>query len=377
MQRTRTTTTAPSRRRPPPARPERKLSAARRPAAPNLFPRSQRKIHRRTQDTRASRHQCCVNVDVLFSDFAAQWLAEREEERQAGELAEATLLSYRRTVRGVLIPALGHCRVRDIDVRMLRDLRASTADIPARGNQALNLARRILREAERLEIRPPHSNPVARVKPHAELASARPADTEEVSIVIEACQDVRLGDADVCRPSIAAIFELVALTGARPSEIIGLRWANVDLRQGEFGVLLLQNHKTRRRLGEKRIVLSEMGRDVIDWAAPDTIKPNPEAPVFPSYRNPSRPYSDLSRAWRRIATYAGLDDLCLRDLRSGLATNAYDVGVPLPEIQEMLGHVRIETTRRYTKISARRVASSYALVEKAIVGRRSKGRRKR
>src|SRR5690606_7302601 len=100
------------------------------------------------------------------------WLGEREAEHRSGELALATFRSYRRTVKGVLIPRFGELGIDAVGLEELRALRLATQDIPARGNQALDLARRILNEAERLKLRPPGSNPARRIRRHPELASA-------------------------------------------------------------------------------------------------------------------------------------------------------------------------------------------------------------
>ncbi len=301
--------------------------------------------------------------DVSFREFALAWLQERHEELKAGELALATWRSYKRTVEGILVPAFKHLRLVEIGIDALRDLRAATIDIPARGNQALDLARRILQEGERLDLRPPNSNPARRLRRHPEMASAHPAPPSTVVAIYEVCDDIRLGELDLCHPMMAAVFQVVAMTGARPSEIRNLQWSNIFFQEGLHGALRLRRHKTVRKSGEKRIVLSGRARRVIDEVPQD----DPGCPyVFPSFRNPDKPFRDLSKAWRRVAQYAGFDNLCLRDLRSGLATNVYDQTKKLERVQEMLGHTSIETTRRYVRISAHLVAQDYDELEDSM-----------
>lgn len=312
----------------------------------------------------------CVIFDhpPTFGAFAQAWLSEREEEHSSGELALATLRSYRRSVSGILVPAFGEMGIADVGLDEIRELRVATEDIPARGNQAINIMRRILSEAERLGLRSPGSNPARRIKRHPEMASARPADPTTVRIVFEICDEVLHGGLELCHRTIAALFQLIALTGARPSEIRDLRWADVHLDEGEYGVIRLRRHKTVRIIGEKRIVLGPTARDVIEQQRPE--RPADALWVFPSHTNPGYPYRDITRAWRRLALHAGLDALCIRDLRSGLATNAYDNGIPMEQIQEMLGHKSLNTTRRYTRISARRVSKAYEAVERTVFSRR-------
>lgn len=302
--------------------------------------------------------------NVFFGDFALVWLGEREEEHRSGELARNTWLSYRGSVRKVLVPLLGKIPLADVDVAALRELRKATVDIPARGNQALDIARRILTEAERLGLRPAGSTPIRRIKRHPVLASAKPASPEAIRDIFAVCEDIRAGKLEICHPNLAAMFQLIALTGARPSEIRNLAWSNVELDEGSYGVLRLQRHKTVRKIGEKRIVLSVRARTVIDWL--DPCAPQNPTWVIPSHCKPSQPYRDVGKPWHRVVKHAGRGGLCLRDLRSGLATNAYDNDVPLERIQEMLAHASLITTRRYTQISARKVGESYGVVEDAI-----------
>jgi site-specific recombinase XerD len=42
-----------------------------------------------------------------------------------------------------------------------------------------------------------------------------------------------------------------------------------------------------------------------------------------------------------------------RDFRHGAAVNQVRQGVPLSEVQQQLGHARIDTTTIYTKLAAR------------------------
>ena len=65
----------------------------------------------------------------------------------------------------------------------------------------------------------------------------RDVTPEAIRDVCEVCQQVRAGELDVCHPNLAAMFELIALTGARLSEIRDLEWSCVRLDEGAHGVL--------------------------------------------------------------------------------------------------------------------------------------------
>ena len=69
--------------------------------------------------------------------------------------------------------------------------------------------------------------------------------------------------------------------------------------------------------------------------------------------------------WRLIRQYAivagvnivgssgGVRPATGRDFRHGAAVNQVRQGVPLSEVQQQLGHARIDTTTIYTKLAAR------------------------
>lgn len=321
-----------------------------------------------TRDAPQQRHigyECQVSTPTTtFADRAHAWLQDKEEQHATGELAYHTIVSYRRTV-GVIVDALGNVPIRQVGREHLRRMHADNRHRPSVANQALDIVRRILREAEEDGFRERGSAPAMRIRHHAELASSRPAAPRDVLRVYLTCAEVRAGRLPLCHPTTAALFQLVALTGARPSEIRDLEWPCVDL-EGDPPVLRLSRHKTARTVGEKTIILTALARGVLV-----SLRPPAHARwVFPSHVRPGSPYHDISKPWRRVAAAAGLNRTNLRDLRSGLATNAYERGVPVELIQQMLGHRSMMTTLRYTKISPHKVADAYATVQSAVFSRK-------
>ena len=60
----------------------------------------------------------------------------------------------------------------------------------------------------------------------------------------------------------------------------------------------------------------------------------------------------MFRLVRRLATRAGLpsaDRLSPHSLRHAFATNAREIGVPLEDVQDAMGHADARTTRRYDR----------------------------
>ena len=60
-------------------------------------------------------------------------------------------------------------------------------------------------------------------------------------------------------------------------------------------------------------------------------------------------YDGISCMFRRYVKKCGLKDFGLYDLKGKAATGMYRAGVPLEQIQHLLGHTSIKTTELYIK----------------------------
>ena len=74
--------------------------------------------------------------------------------------------------------------------------------------------------------------------------------------------------------------------------------------------------------------------------------------VFPGFGG-SKPVAPnaIWKVWKKIRDRAGLQDVRLHDLRHSYASVGANFGMGLPMIGALLGHTRVETTRRYAHLS--------------------------
>ena len=133
-----------------------------------------------------------------------------------------------------------------------------------------------------------------------------------------------------------AIIRLLLLTGCRRSELVRLRWVEVD-----GGVLRLTDSKT----GPRTVFLSKAARALIA-RQPRTGSPY----VFPSLKDESRPRSRELSLWRKVRREAGIEDVRLHDRRHTFASHAVMRGVPLPVVSRLLGHSRDRMALRYAHV---------------------------
>ena len=154
-------------------------------------------------------------------------------------------------------------------------------------------------------------------------------------------------------PAIAAI-RLVVLTGCRKSEILTLRWDDVDRTTGE---LRLRDGKR----GPRMVPLTTPVMKVLDGIK--RIEGNPW--VIPS-RKPSLCLPDLTYYWHRIQARAGLEGVRVHDLRHSFASRALALGEGLPMIGKLLGHTQVQTTARYAHLARDTVKASAARIGDSI-----------
>jgi integrase len=138
--------------------------------------------------------------------------------------------------------------------------------------------------------------------------------------------------------AVAAI-RLLALTGCRRGEIVGLRWADVDL---ERRFLQLRDSKTR----EKAVYLSAGAVDVLE-SLPRFAK----NPFVIAGGGAGKPSGAVDKTWSRVRKRAGLPDVRLHDLRHTFASVGAGASVGLPIIGKLLGHTQASTTARYAHLA--------------------------
>ena len=144
-------------------------------------------------------------------------------------------------------------------------------------------------------------------------------------------------------PRLYLVVMLALTTGARRSELTGLRWADVDLA----GKLV---HVGRSKNGDPKAlplvpaVVAELER----------FKPAAGSGgglVFPSARTPSKAYAFEPR-WQEALSQAKVKTFRFHDLRHSCASLLAQNGATLLEIGDLLGHRQVSMTKRYSHLAA-------------------------
>ena len=151
----------------------------------------------------------------------------------------------------------------------------------------------------------------------------------------------------------ADIIRLLLMTGCRKSEVLNLRW-----REVEGDTLDLADSKT----GPRQVLLSPDARAIIER------QPRSGSSwVFPSPSDPTRARTDLG-LWKKARKLAGIEDVRLHDLRHRFASQAAMQGIPLPVVARLLGHAQVQMTLRYAHVSDRDVEAAAERIGGVMAG---------
>ncbi len=186
-------------------------------------------------------------------------------------------------------------------------------------------------------------NPAMRVSLPRRAAKDRFLSDAEAATLLETLSAmVEAGEAGAAH---AAAIRLLLLTGARKSEIVGLRWSEVDFARTRL-VLPPDRTKAGGKTGERRIMLSPAALEILDKRRPDLA----DGLVFPAARGKGAT-TGLQKTWERVRSKANLPGVRLHDLRHSYASFAIADGASLALIAKALGHATTRVTERYAHLT--------------------------
>jgi site-specific recombinase XerD len=147
--------------------------------------------------------------------------------------------------------------------------------------------------------------------------------------------------------------------GLRASEVIRLKVKHIDRAQK---IIRVEQSKGRK---DRHVMLSPETLDLLSqwWKARppyyDAGVPPGERWLFPGYRR-GKPMStrQLNRLFHEAADAAGIKkSVTLHALRHSFATHLLERGTDIRIIQALLGHDKLDTTARYTRVATGIIAS--------------------
>jgi integrase len=159
---------------------------------------------------------------------------------------------------------------------------------------------------------------------------------------------------DVLGPVLRVVILAAAMTGLRQSELLGLRWRDVDWvaqRIRARNTFVRGEHSTdgKSDLSTKRSVpmADRLAGELDRWSKRTEYRADDDL-VFahPQTGNPLD-RSKVSRRFKSACRDAGVRPVRFHDLRHTFATRLASSGQPMRMIQEFLGHADSKTTQVY------------------------------
>ena len=162
-----------------------------------------------------------------------------------------------------------------------------------------------------------------------------------------------------CKAHSADLYAVVVLalsTGGRKSEIMGLTWADIDLKTG---LATFQNTKNGFR---RSVPITGHALELVKDIA-SKRRFNSEY-LFPG-KFTGKPAS-IQNIFNHAVERAGLKNFHFHDLRHSAASYLVMAGVDMRTVAEILGHRDMKMTHRYSHLSRAHVTDAMGKLNKAI-----------
>ncbi len=280
-------------------------------------------------------------TECSLADLAQRFLLHLEVRQRR----PSTLREYRRILESFVLPRLGRLPVGEISTSHLEHLHSELKATPYQANRMLAVLSRAFNLAERWGWRQPGTNPVRHIERFREARRGAKKGAMlspgQIARFLEVLHEEGRSGAD---PFAVAAIQFAFWTGWRMvSEVLRLRWVDVDLDTGQARLLKTKTAEEEyRSLPDEAIeILSCLPRIAgYPW-------------VFPG-QDAERPRTTVRRQWDRIRDKAGLSDLedlgafRIHDLRHNAVSWDVSRGVSLKVAGANVGHRSVRSTEVYS-----------------------------
>ena len=152
-----------------------------------------------------------------------------------------------------------------------------------------------------------------------------------------------------------ALLEVLYATGARASEVVGLKGKDINLN---VGYVRCFGKGRKERIVPLGKTAGETIKTYLNELRPQLQKPHSPEALFLSRTGRGLDRIELWRIVKKYALRAGMPkNLTVHTLRHCFATHLLSGGADLRALQEMLGHADIKTTQIYTHVDNERLRS--------------------
>ena len=305
--------------------------------------------------------------NMKLVDFIPKWL-----ENIKASIAVTTYKKYEYLCRTLIIPALGHMKLKDIKpihvqqyVNALTNTKLDNKNGEGKDGKTLAAStvqryytclRSIMHDAYRLELIPSNPCDSGKIKlPQIGETVTEIYDKEELAELLEALEGEPL--------QFQVLIHLAIITGCRRGELVALEWSDIDFDKGSIfihksaykikgepiGIKDTKSHRSRTVIVPEYVL--EMLRDLHSeqlqrqlklgtaWQGKEWLFTKANGDIM----FPTSPTMIFSKFLKR----KGLPHKKFHALRHTSATLSLIYGIDIKTVGERLGHSQMKTTNRY------------------------------
>ncbi len=280
-----------------------------------------RRRHEREADAERRKAEGTVTVEALLDRFL---------EARRDDVRPNTLALWESLARAELRPAFGTSDPRAMTRADVKAWHRAIGETGRRtwANRAVELLKAVYAWAVEEELL--EASPVVNIKPFEEPRRDRVLSHDEIKRVWEALGFEPFAD----------VFRLLFWTAARRSEVLGMTWAEVDLRAKTWRL-----PAERSKTGAPRTL--PLSRPALALLQARRQADEKGRWVFPSPVAAVGPLGSIQAPFRRVAARAGVTGWTVHDIRRTVRTCLAALGVRPDVAEAILGHVRPALERTY------------------------------
>jgi integrase len=271
-----------------------------------------------------------------FAEAASDYLAERSGK----DYKQSSKSQYESIIKCHLLPSFADCNIREMSHSVLMKFKAqlSTKVEASRLNTVMSLLKSIM--SQEFKQGNLDRDPTLAV-PRAQESKTEidPLSEDELKLALDAID-----------PHYRPLFITLAYTGARPNELLALRWADIDWVKQEIDIKKgrVRGHegKPKTQSSERRIPMLAQVLSCLTALKDSQQVVSLDGYVFTSKKGAPID-KHLDRIWARALKKAGLKHRPSYQLRHTFATQCIIKGMALPFVSKILGHSTMDTLIRH------------------------------
>lgn len=261
---------------------------------------------------------------LLFKDYTEEYADYSKANKAASTYERRDKVSLKH-----LKSAFGDCYLYELTSRTVEDYKAERLKhvSPSSVNRELACLKHMYNKA--IEWKYVQSNPVKTVKflkePPGRIRYLR---EEEVNRLIKACTE-----------HLKPIVITALNTGMRRTEILSLKWSDIDLDQRKIVLRKTKNNEVRV-IPTNKTLFRELTQ---------LYSSRKGDYVFTSSKG--KPFIEIKNGFIAAIKKANISDFRFHDLRHTFGSHLVMQGVNIRTVQQLLGHKDIKMTMRYSHLS--------------------------